>query len=419
MDPSLHTRLEKLSTFTRRLGTATNFEQFLKDVISAAVELTDSEAASVLDFDEAVSALRFLSASLPHDEQLRSLNVPLDGSAAGWAFCNAKSLAIPNVNKDSRHFKAPDQLTGFTTRSLLAVPLSHRGEIIGVLEVVNKADNAHYTEDDATILETLASYAALGLWNHIIERRMQETQEESSELERIKNDFIAIASHELRTPLGLILGHATFLRETLDENSQEPLEVIIRNATKLKDIVESLTNVDNYRAGVATARQHSVFMTTIADEVVAAFQDMADRKNITIRVKRPEQDLPLEADAKKVTVALSNLLRNAITFTDSDGNILIKIEPSQREVQVSVIDDGIGISQSDMPHVFERFFQVESHLTRRHSGMGLGLSVAKANIEINGGRIWVESAEGQGSKFTFVLPVKTAEPDTSQQVFLS
>ncbi len=128
------------------------------------------------------------------------------------------------------------------------------------------------------------------------------------------------------------------------------------------------------------------------------------------------EDLFVEADGTKISIALSNLIKNAITFTDNGGHILVKSEALPGYVKVSVADDGIGIPMKDLPHIFERFFQVESHLTRRHNGMGLGLSVAKVMIEMHGGRIWAESMEGRGSNFSFLLPLKAVQAETPSQV---
>jgi signal transduction histidine kinase len=271
---------------------------------------------------------------------------------------------------------------------------------------VNKADGANYTEFDVAILEILAFYAAMALWNSTLEGQIKGSLDGGDELDRLKNNFIGITSHELRTPLGLILGHATFLREIIDEEFREPIETIIRNATRLKEIIENLTDVDNYEAGVARVRQNSISVSDIVKEVVSSFQDMAASKNITLQAQIPSEDLQVEADGNKITVAISNLVRNAITFTNEGGQVLVTVELVTGHVQVSVKDNGIGIPAADLSHIFERFFQVESHLTRRHTGMGLGLSVAKTMVELHGGRIWAESVEGKGSIFSFLLPLR-------------
>ncbi len=398
-------KLDDLLRVIRGLRSATDTSELLQRLTSAATDLTESEAASILEYDARANCLRFIAAPWFHQQHLKDMCVPLEGSVAGWVYSMVEPLLIPDVSAESRHFKAVDEVTGFTTTSLLAVPLTYGKETLGVLEALNKANHAHYTEDDVTILEILGFFGSLALWNLNLQARVEASQSEKMELDRLKSNFIAITSHELRTPLGLILGHATFLRETIGEEYREALDTIVRNATRLKEIVESLTSVENVESGLARLRQHAVSIAAIVRDVVSTFSDMAASKNITLRADTGQGDLRVEADAKKIGVALSNLVRNALTFTDAGGQVLVKVTPIPGFVQVSVIDNGIGIPSKDLGRVFERFFQVESHLTRRHGGMGLGLSVAKAMIEMHNGRIWAESVEGRGSNFTFILPL--------------
>ena len=181
--------------------------------------------------------------------------------------------------------------------------------------------------------------------------KSRDTRNEFAELDRLKSNFIAITSHELRTPLGLILGHATFLKEMISDEHREPMDTIIRNATRLKEIIESLTEVDNYEAGVARIRQNSISIPNIIKDVVSSFQDMAASKNITLQADLRDEDLQVEADANKITVAISNLVRNAITFTNEGGQVQVTVESVTGHVQVSVKDNGIGIPASDLPFI--------------------------------------------------------------------
>jgi signal transduction histidine kinase len=419
ISPEKASKLEKLPEIIRGLGSVADTEELLQRLTTAAIDLTGSASASVLEFDEPSNSLRFVAVPWFWRQLLKDIFVPLDKSIAGWVFANNKLQIVQEVKKDPRHYRVVDQVTNFTTSSLLAAPMVYRGNKIGVLEVVNKGDNAHYTEADATIIEILAQYAAMVVWNSNLERQIQYARNEFAELDRMKSNFIAITSHELRTPLGLILGHATFLRETLPQEQREPMDTIIRNATRLKEIIESLTEVDNYEAGVARIRQNYISIPTIVREVVSSFQDMAASKKITLQEDIRDEDLEVEGDANKITVALSNLVRNALTFTDEGGMVQVIAETVTGHVQVSVKDNGIGIPARDLGRIFDRFFQVESHLTRRHTGMGLGLSVAKTMIELHGGRIWVESVEGKGSTFSFLLPLRPSQVRPFEQAFIT
>ncbi len=410
-------RFERLLEVTRALGATLELEPFLQTVISAVIELTDSEAASILEFDETSETLRFLSAPWYHQDVLRDIKVPVDGSAAGWVYRNVKPLHIPDAKADSRHFSAVDFAAAFETSSLLAVPLLVRGKPLGVLEAVNKA-SAHYTEEDITILETLAVPAALAIQNMNLQRRVEASFSELSELDRLKSGFIAITSHELRTSLGLILGHATFLRELLGDEYRDQLDVIIKNASKLKEIIKSLSSVDNYETGVSRLHQRAVSVARLIEEVVGSFADMASRRNITLRAELERDELFVEADASKISIALSNLVKNSIMFTNDGGHILVTDQAVPGYVKVSVTDDGIGIPGKDLPRIFERFFQSESHLTHRHDGMGLGLSVAKVMTEMHGGRISAESVEGKDSNFSFPLPINPTQAEAGASVFM-
>ncbi len=396
--------LERLLEVVRGLTTAPDIESFLQTVITEASEMTDSELASILEYDPEAEELRFLAAQWFQRDLLRPVGVPLEGSAAGWVFRRGQPLIIQDTKADRRHFKLVDRVTRHETRSLVAVPLIVRGEVIGVLEALNKKDNAHYTEEDLTILSTLGALAAQAMKNSELERKVKAARIELAELERLKSDFIAITSHELRTPLGLILGHATFLRELVGEEYAEHLDAVIRNATRLKNIVENLSDVDNVQSGAARVRSSQVSMARIAEDIVLTFQDEAKAKNITLKIEADDSPFFIEADGTKINIALSNLVRNAIQFTEPGGHVTIRLEEDSGYLKVSVTDDGIGIPAKDLPRVFDRFFQVEGHLTRRYGGMGLGLAVAKSMIELHGGRIWAESEEGKGSTFTFLLP---------------
>ncbi len=413
-------RYTRLLETARGLGTAGDMDKYLQSILTAAAELTNSESAYILDFDEAAKQLAFSVVPWFHRDALLGVKIPLDGTAEGDVYTKCRSLIIGDASADIRHVRQIDRLAKIKTKSLLAVPMIFRGVASGVFEVRNKVDNGHYTEDDVAVLEMLAGLASMAMRNEILERRLQGSTNEISELDRLKNEFIAITSHELRTPLGLILGHATFLREMLGTEYNEQLDAIIRNATRLKEIIESLSNVDNYQSGTARLRQRRVSVGRVVDDVIASFHEMAKQKGVKLKKALDKTDLLVDADGAKIAIALSNLVKNAITFTDKGGQVLVKAELASGYVKVSVIDNGVGIPARDMPRVFERFFQVESHLTRRHGGMGLGLSVAKVMIEMHGGRIWAESVEGKGSNFTFVLPLNTSPVEkTTEQPFIT
>ena len=434
--------LERLLEISRTLSapprtetgtTALELEPFLDLLISAAAELTSCEVASILEIDEGGDQLRFLALPEIHRDTLMTVKVPLLTSVAGWVFQNGQPAVVPDMAADARHFKGADQVTDFFTRSLMAVPIIFRGETLGVLEVVNKTEQAHYTEEDLKILETLASQAAIAIQNAHLMNKVQRSLDQMTQLDHMKSDFIAIASHELRTPLGLILGYATFLREVIQPDHRAELDIIVSNAMQLKEIIGNLANIDNIQRGMNRVRSQTISIKSIIEEVMDSYQQEVKQKGLNMRYEpgplpragtgtnnlepgqpHTQEDLLLEGDSSKIGIALSNMVKNAITFTNPGGHILIVAESIPEYIKVSVIDDGVGIPPKDLPHIFERFYQVESHLNRKHGGMGLGLSISKLMVEMHGGRIWVESVEGKGSNITFELPLaqsKDRDPD--------
>ena len=410
-----HSLLEMLRAFSGEL----DYQTALQSVISIARELTDSEVASILKYDDADKHLHFVAAPWFHRDTMQTLRVPLDESIAGWVYQQASPLVIQDVKEDKRFYSEVDQTVKFQTRSIIAIPLLIKGKPVGVLEAVNKTNRAHYTGEDVLILETLASQAALILENMRLEQHAVQIQAATDRLEQMKKDFIAIASHELRTPLGLILGHATFLREVIGEEHYEQLDIIIRSGGKLKEIVENLSNVENFQSGAARIRMMKFSLPNLIRQNVDLLQEISKGKKVGVHTDIKAENLLIEGDAEKIGIAVGNLLKNAITFTAEGGNVFVVVEQIPGYAKVAIVDNGIGISAKDLPHIFERFYQVESHLTRQHGGMGLGLSVAKVMVELHGGRIWAESIPDKGSQFSFLLPLDRDQVDAAQRVFQS
>lgn len=409
-------RMERLIQIGRELSIAADLFSVSQSILDAAIELTGSEAASILELDAETKNLRFL-ASRPEGKTLFTVTVPVAASIAGMALREKKTISVNDTTLSEQHFKNADQVTGYKTRSILACPILFRGEALGVIEAVNKVSKSDYNGDDATILETLAAHAALAVQNARLQSLLEKTRAEAARLEKMKNDFVAITSHELRTPLGLILGHSTFLRELVNKEHYQQVDTIIKSAMRLKEIIESMSSVDNAQSGMAVVRRRTVSVRRLVLDIVANLHEQAEKKNISIGIDVDENDLMVEGDAEKIGIAISNIVKNGITFTNQDGHIFLVAEQVPGYIKVVVIDDGAGIPTQDVAHVFERFYQVESHLTRKHGGMGVGLSVAKMMVEMHGGRIWVESAEGKGSIFTMLLPLDSAQALAAGKVF--
>lgn len=410
-------QLERLLEVGRNLSAMLDLDPLLQTIIDEAASLTYSQEASILLYDFEEEKLRFVAAPWYKREDMQKIHIPLDKSIAGAVYSQAEPMVVQDVKRDPRHFSAIDNETSFSTENLLAVPLMFQGKPTGVLTAVNKLGEQHFTEDDIFVLETLASQASIAINNASLLQQSQQAYDNLSELDRMKSDFIAITSHELRTPLGLILGHATFLHEMIPDDLKNQMDVIVRSSVRLKSIVEDLSKVNNFQTGQARLRWREVNINELLEEVVQNFRDEAESKGIDFKLNVPEEALMMTADGEKIGIAVSHLVSNAITFTD-EGAVIVSAEELTGFIRISISDTGIGIPEGDWVRIFERFYQVEDHMTRRHGGMGLGLSVAKMMVEMHHGRIALTSREGEGTVFNVLFPLNSHDMTAASDLFI-
>lgn len=404
--------LQRILEISQTLTSTFDLDELLRLILSAVTELTDTEASSILLLNESGTALHFAAANGRELGQLVTLRVPIDGSLAGSILLAGKPMVIDDVQNDPRHFTGVDKQVDFQSRSLLGVPLMRRGRPIGVLEALNKRHNAAFTAEDGQLLMTLAAQAAVAIDNARLVTALQKTYEQLNQVDQIKSNFIAIASHELRTPLGLILGYAAMLKDDVkpDAAAQAQLDVVLRSALKLRALIDDMVNVQHLEEGQSQLDLTEFVLQDLIQATVEAVREMSGTKEHELALDLPPEPLKLKADRAKLTIVLNNLLSNAIKFTDPGGRILIAVRASNGEAQIHVADTGSGIPAAELEHIFDRFYQVEPHLTRRHGGLGLGLAIARGLVELHGGRIWCESVVGRGSRFSFTLPVDGPRP---------
>ncbi|MFP3975156.1 MAG: sensor histidine kinase [Chloroflexota bacterium] len=226
-------------------------------------------------------------------------------------------------------------------------------------------------------------------------------------LQVMKQEFVGNLSHELQTPLASVKAIVETLADGAleDKNAtQKFLTAIDSEVDRMVQMVRELSELSRIETGRDRLDIAPVDLASVIDEVIAQLSPQAQRKGITL-ARQDAPGLPaVRADKDRLQRALANLIHNAIKFTPQDGRVAVSAEASEHGVTVSVADTGIGISRSDLPHVFNRFFKAE----KSHSGegTGLGLAIAKHIVQAHGGEIWVESEEGRGSVFRFSLPVE-------------
>ena len=229
-------------------------------------------------------------------------------------------------------------------------------------------------------------------------------------LERVRQDFVANVSHEFKTPLTAIQGFAeTLLAGALDDpqNNRRFLEIIRNHAIRLARLTNDLLKLARIEAGKMELEFSSVGLLELIEGCTETTLLKANRKEITLEITVPPQLPAVRGDAALLRDVLQNLLDNAIQYTPAGGHISVVATSGPREAVVTVADTGIGIPLADSERIFERFYRVDAARSREAGGTGLGLSIAKHIVEAHGGKLWVESTVGQGSKFSFSLPLDT------------
>jgi signal transduction histidine kinase/DNA-binding response OmpR family regulator len=313
------------------------------------------------------------------------------------------------------------------------VPLFREDRPIGALAVVRKATGA-FAKETVDLLQTFATQSTLAIQNA---RLFQEIDDKShqlavanqrlQELDQLKSDFLSTVSHELRTPLTSVLGFARIIARRYEESllphldqSQarvrrdaqritENLQIIIDEGERLTRLINEVLDLAKIESGKMEWQMQEVSLHEVVQRAVNATSSLARDKSLDVQVVSHTQAGQVYGDADRLTQVVTNLLGNAIKFTN-EGSVTCVLERHADDITVKVKDTGVGIAPEDLDKVFEKFRQVGGTLTDKPTGTGLGLPICKEIIEHHGGRIWVESAPGISSTFSFTLPAISAQP---------
>jgi len=300
--------------------------------------------------------------------------------------------------RDAEHLGAA---AGARPTSLMLVPLRARGRTLGVVSFVLVNGARRYALADLALAEDLAQRAALAADNARLYREAQDAS-------RAKDEFLAVLSHELRTPLTPVLGWVRMLRTgTLaPEATERALDTVERNTRLQAQLVEDLLDVSRIIAGKLSLNLRPVALGPIVDMVIEGAAASTLAKSIIVS-RQVEPDLPrIEADANRLQQVVANLLSNAVKFTPAGGRVEVGVARAGDDLRLTVADTGDGLAPEVAPHIFDRFRQADSTITRQYGGLGLGLSIVRHIVERHGGTVQATSeGPGHGTTFTVTLPI--------------
>lgn len=225
------------------------------------------------------------------------------------------------------------------------------------------------------------------------------------ELDRLKSEFVATVSHDLRTPLTTIQGYTELLPKVgpLNEKQRQFVQRVEGSVQYITDLINDLLDIRRIEAELNLEMQ-TCDLRGLIEDAIEPLRVQAEKKDQTLRWERPEMLPPVRANPRRLKQVVTNLVNNAIKYTEKGGRISVEAAKDDEYVVVRVIDNGIGIPPSKQPRIFDRFYRVESEETADIKGTGLGLAIVKAVVEKHDGRVWVDSTPGVGSVFTFLLP---------------
>lgn len=400
------TELAMLNQLTQQLTATLDMRQVMERLLSAATDVLDVQGASLWLREEPESDYLVCQAVVQRDNGMSPLNlrVRVNQGIAGWVVRSGQSLYINNVSTDPRFSTMVDEQIGFTTRSILAAPLRVRDTIIGVLEVVNK-QSGDFNADDQSLVETLASSAAIAIDN----ARLVDTLQQNARMLKARNEdldaFAHTVAHDLKNPLTGVIGMAEVLREDYETVSKSDLlkcaDHIARTGRKMNAIINNLLMV----ASVSRLQEADIGpldMAAIVQEALTRLEKLIVERQAEIC--RPEIWPTALGHPTLIEEVWVNYISNAIKYGGSPPHLeLGATELEEGWVRFWVQDNGPGVPPEELERLFTPFTRLQ--LTSSYAqGYGLGLSIVRSIVEKLGGQVGVESFPNRGSTFFFTLP---------------
>jgi signal transduction histidine kinase len=305
--------------------------------------------------------------------------------------------------------------TGY--RSVIAVPMLLQEQAMGAFILYDDAARS-VTQSDTFLLSTAAIQVAMAIQNALLFAEVRDKNAALERVNRLKSQFLATVTHELRTPLHSIISYGALILEgfvdgELTSEQEEHIQFMVNRAEDLSRLVDDMLDLSKIEADRLEVRPEPIELGESLRETVEQLRPMAHNKGLALTVQIDE-NLPYAlADGQRLRQIVLNLISNALKFTEKGGVTLhCSVLERYEMLRICVQDTGIGISPAALDYIFEAFRQADGSTTRRFGGTGLGLTIARKLVELQGGEVAVESIVGQGSTFSFTLPI--ASPTTAR-----
>ncbi len=433
--------LELLNRTGAAIASQLDLRELVQTVTDAATELSGARFGAFFynaTTEQGDAFLLYALSGAPR-EAFEKFGAPRNTPVFDPTFRGQAVVRSDDITRDARygtmapHHGMPEG--HLPLKSYLAVPVvSRSGEVIGGL-FFGHPEPGVFSERDERLIVGMAAQAAVAIDNARLYEAAQKSAEERKQLldseraaraeaERmsdLKDDFLATLSHELRTPLSAILGWSQVLRrrKVSEAELQHAIDIIERNARAQTQLIEDLLDMSRITSGKLRLEIQPVEPATFIDAALETVRPAAHAKGIRLEKILDPAAGPISGDPGRLQQVVWNLLANAIKFTPRAGKVQVLLQRVNSHIEISVSDTGSGIRADFLEHMFERFRQADASTTRKHGGLGLGLSIVRQLVELHGGTVRAQSAgEGRGATFTVHLPLAVVQAPASPEVRL-
>jgi GAF domain-containing protein len=403
--------LTALGEVGRALSSTLDLETILNTIVVRANDLAGTDGCTVWEYDEGAAEFRMRATSNIGGElgdAIRANPIRRGEGALGMSALRLAPVQIPDIAAaGAYHGPHREILLRAGHHALLAIPLLREDQLVGGF-TVSRRSAGEFAPAVIDLLQTFATQSALAIHNARLFREIADKSRQLELASRHKSQFLANMSHELRTPLNAILGYSELIADNIygevPERMREVLERVDKSGRHLLGLINDILDLSKIEAGQLTLALTPYSMDGAAQTVATAVGALAAEKQLGFEVVLAE-DLPIgQGDERRLTQVLLNLVGNAIKFTEV-GKVVVRVATSGDTYVVSVIDTGPGIAEGDREKIFEEFQQADTTRAKAKGGTGLGLAISRRIVEMHGGRLWVESTLGEGSTFSFTVPI--------------
>jgi signal transduction histidine kinase/ActR/RegA family two-component response regulator len=403
-------QLEALRDVGVGVSSSLDLDEVLTRIVANAVELTDADGGSVMEFDPVTETFKVRAAYGSSDrllERLRAVEIRRDSTLVGQAALDGHPLEVADLAALTHRDPHLEALFSDGWRSVLAVPVHRGADLVGAL-VIRRRTPGLFDPDLRDLLQTFAGQSGLAIVNARLYGELDSQRRELEVASRHKSEFLASMSHELRTPLNAVIGFSEVLMDRmfgdLNDRQAEYVRDIWSSGRHLLELLNEILDLSKVEAGQMVLEPTIVSIPVALESALSMVRERAANHAIALTLDvGPGIDV-VEADELRFKQVVLNLVSNAVKFTPDGGRVSVTVRRQGADLVVAVADSGPGIPEEDRERIFDSF-QQGGRGAPKAEGTGLGLTLSRRIVQLFGGRLWLESEEGQGSTFTFTLPV--------------